>query len=99
MEFVAVGRRLRCDDGSPLLPAHELIFETESILRQFTILYPDQHTIQLALQGMNTYQINWFDAHLWAYAQQYGLSCLYSEDFQHKRYYGSVQVLNPFVLN
>ena len=39
----------------------------------------------------------WFDAHLWAYAEHYGLSELYSEDFQHDRLYGTVRVVNPFL--
>ena len=37
------------------------------------------------------------DAHLWAYAEHYGMSELYSEDFQHDRMYGTVRVVNPFV--
>ena len=36
------------------------------------------------------------DPHLWAYAEDYGLSPLYSEDFQHDRLYGTVRVIDPF---
>jgi hypothetical protein len=32
-----------------------------------------------------------------AYAEHYGLTELYSEDFQHDRLYGSVRVVNPFL--
>jgi len=39
-----------------------------------------------------------FDAHLWAYAEHYGLSELLTEDLQHDRYYGTVRALNPFVI-
>jgi predicted nucleic acid-binding protein len=49
-----------------------------------------------ALRGAAAYQLSWFDAHLWAYAEHYGLNLLYSEDFQHDRLYGSVRVVNPF---
>jgi len=35
--------------------------------------------------------------HLWAYAEEYGLSELISEDFQHDRLYGTVRTVNPFV--
>lgn len=47
--------------------------------------------------GAAAYQLNWFDAHLWAYAEYYGLSELWSEDFQHDRLYGTVRIVNPFV--
>jgi predicted nucleic acid-binding protein len=33
---------------------------------------------------------------LWAYADEYGLDELVSEDFQHDRVYGAVRVVNPF---
>jgi predicted nucleic acid-binding protein len=33
---------------------------------------------------------------LWAYAEHYGLSPLYSEDLQHDRLYGTVRVIDPF---
>jgi predicted nucleic acid-binding protein len=46
---------------------------------------------------MATCRFEWFDAHLWAYAEEYGLSELISEDFQHDRLYGTVRALNPFV--
>jgi hypothetical protein len=32
----------------------------------------------------------WFDAHLWAYAEHYGLAEIVLEDFPHGRMYGSV---------
>jgi predicted nucleic acid-binding protein len=41
--------------------------------------------------------LNWFDAHVWAYAHEYGLSEIYSEDFHHDRHYGTVRVIDPFV--
>jgi len=49
------------------------------------------------LYGMNTYRLSWFDAHLWAYAEENGLTEILSEDFQHGRLYGSVTVRNPFL--
>ena len=44
-----------------------------------------------------TCPVSWFDAHLWAYADHYGLEEIVSEDFQHDRLYGSVRIRNPFV--
>ena len=40
--------------------------------------------------------LSWIDAHLWAYAEHYGLRELLSEDFQHDRTYGTVRVVDPF---
>jgi predicted nucleic acid-binding protein len=52
--------------------------------------------LRLALRGMAAYRLSWFDAHLWAYAEYFGLEELLSEDFQHGRQYGTVRVTNPF---
>jgi len=50
-----------------------------------------------AARGCAAYQLNWFDAHLWAYAEHYGLRKILTEDLQHDRLYGSVRVVNPFI--
>jgi hypothetical protein len=34
---------------------------------------------------------------MWAYAEVHELGVLYSEDFEHERWYGSVVVVNPFI--
>ena len=52
--------------------------------------------VRLALRGAAAYQLSWFDAHLWAYAEFFGLDELLSEDFQDGRLYGTVMVRNPF---
>jgi predicted nucleic acid-binding protein len=46
---------------------------------------------------MAAYQLSWFDAHLWAYADHYGLHEILSENFEHGRMYGTVRIRNPFV--
>lgn len=33
---------------------------------------------------------------MWVHAQVHGLGVLFSEDFEHERWYGSVLVLDPF---
>jgi len=95
VEFVSATTR-RLDGGVPLLEPDDARREAEEMLRQFTILYPDETLVRTALRGMAAYQLSWFDAHLWAYAEHFGLSVLYSEDFQHDRLYGTVRVENPF---
>ena len=96
MEFVAAVTRIR-DDRGPLLSAEEARREAEEFLRQFVILYPTESLVRTAIRGWATYQLGWFDAHLWAYAEEYGLAELLSEDFQHDRLYGTVRIVNPFL--
>lgn len=96
LEFVAVVTR-PLQRRRPLLELADATREAEELLAQFPILYPSEGIIRTALRGMATYQLSWFDAHLWAYAEHNGLEELWSEDFQHDRLYGSVRVVNPFV--
>jgi predicted nucleic acid-binding protein len=95
LEFMAVVTRV--PSGSrPLLSPDDARRETEELLTQFTILYPDDALFRTALRGAAAYQLSWFDAHLWAYAEHFGLPEIISEDFEHGRLYGSVRVRNPF---
>ena len=82
--------------GATLLSQAEAAREAEELLAQFPLLLPSAGQLRLALQGWAGYGLSWFDAHLWSYAEFYGLEALYSEDFQHGRLYGSVRVINPF---
>ena len=95
VEFVATVTR-PLDDGAPLLRPEDARREAEEILREFAILYPTVSLVRTAIRGWAAYQLGWFDAHLWAYAEEYGLPELLSEDFQHDRLYGTVRALNPF---
>ncbi|MCA9415448.1 MAG: PIN domain-containing protein [Candidatus Omnitrophica bacterium] len=95
VEFVAATTKKSLSDG-PLLEDSEARQEAEEFLHQFTILYPNENVFRLALRGMAAYQLSWFDAHMWAYAEHFGLSEILSEDFQDGRLYGSVQIRNPF---
>jgi predicted nucleic acid-binding protein len=95
VEFVAaVTRPLRNEPS--LLSTDDARREAEELLNQFTVLFPTAGLLRLAFRGAAAYRLNWFDAHLWAYAEYYGLSELWSEDFQHDRLYGTVRVVNPF---
>jgi predicted nucleic acid-binding protein len=95
VEFFAVVTR-PLQDGKRLLSVQEAILETEGILGQFAILYPDDEVVRTALRGMAAYQMSWFDAHLWAFAECFGLPEILSEDFQEGRMYGRVRIVNPF---
>ena len=97
LEFVAVVTRVRAGSSSkPLLAAGEARRETEELMVQFPVLFPNAALVRTALQGAAAYQLSWFDAHLWAYAEHYGLEEIVSEDFEHGRLYGSVRIRNPF---
>jgi len=96
VEFMAAVTRSLPQYG-PLLPPADARREAEELLSQFTVLYPNEALVRTALRGMATYQLSWFDAHVWAYAEHYGLDELWSEDFQHDRLYGTVRVVDPFV--
>lgn len=96
VEFVSAATRT-AGRRKPLLTPEEARREAEEMLSEFEVLYPDASLLRLALRGAAAYRLAWFDAHLWAYAENFGLSELYSEDFQHGRLYGSVRAVNPFL--
>jgi predicted nucleic acid-binding protein len=94
VEFVAaVTRPIR---GHVILKQPDALREAEEFLKQFTILYPNEAILRNAIRGCAAYQLSWFDAHLWSYAEYYGLPEIFSEDLQHDRLYGTVRVTNPF---
>lgn len=100
LEFVAATTRPRTRSRSlrpPLLTAEAATREAEELLALFEVLCPNEALVRTALRGAAAYQLPWYDAHLWAYAEYYGLSELLSEDFEHDRLYGTVRTVNPFL--
>jgi predicted nucleic acid-binding protein len=83
--------------GRTLLSREETWRQAEDLLNEFPVLYPNEKVFRIAMLGMAAYRFHWYDAHLWAYAEHYGLPELLSEDFEHGRRYGSVRVRNPFL--
>jgi predicted nucleic acid-binding protein len=96
VEFVAAVTRTT-PRGVPILPLSDARREAEEMLAQFVVLYPDEAVVRTAIRGMAAYPLAWFDAHMWAYAEHFGLEEILSEDFQHDRLYGSVRAVNPFL--
>ena len=95
VEFVAaVTRPIR---RHMILKPSDALREAEEFLKQFTVLYPNEAILRDAVRGCAAYRLNWFDAHLWAYAEHYGLPEILTEDLQHDRLYGAVRVVNPFI--
>jgi predicted nucleic acid-binding protein len=83
--------------GRSLLPLEEAWRQAEDLLNEFPVLYPNESIFRTAMLGMAAYKFAWYDAHLWAYAEHYGIPEILSEDFEHGRWYGRVRVRNPFV--
>ena len=96
VEFVSVTTTAR-RGREPLLTIHDARLECEALLTQFPCLFPDERTLDIAIGGQARYDLPWFDAILWAHAEQAEAGTLVSEDFQHGRTYGKVRVVNPFV--
>ncbi len=95
IEFVAaVTRSIR---GHIILKQPDALREAEEFLKQFTVLYPNEAILRDAMRACAAYQLSWFDAHLWSYAEHYGLQEILTEDLQHDRLYGTVRIVNPFM--
>jgi predicted nucleic acid-binding protein len=95
VEFVAaVSKPLGKDP--PLLAPADARQEAELLMTQFEVLYPVEPLLRTALRGAAAYQLSWFDAHQWAYAEHFGLTELLSEDFQDGQVIGTVTVRDPF---
>ncbi len=92
--YSAVTRPIR--GARPLLDPATATREVEELLVQFDIIFPTEEVIHAALRATAAYQLSWFDAQMWAYAETSGLTEILSEDFQHGRLYGRVRVVDPF---
>lgn len=97
VEFVQASTRPVSRGGAGLLTRAEALREAEELLAQFEILYPTESLLRTAIRAVAAYQLNWFDAHLWAYAEHYGLDEILSEDFSDGQLIGSVRIRNPFL--
>jgi predicted nucleic acid-binding protein len=98
LEFVVAVTRVKGSDAQALLSLDDARREAEEFLAEFRVLYPTESVLRTAIRGSATYQMSWFDAHLWAYAEHYGLEEIVTEDFEHGRLLGSVRIRNPFLL-
>lgn len=97
IEFVAATTKRLPRNGGSILSPEDARREVEEMLVQFEVLYPDEEVVRVAIRGAATYGLAWFDAHVWAYAERFGLDTLWSEDFEDGRLYGRVRTRDPFV--
>jgi predicted nucleic acid-binding protein len=96
IEFIAATTKPLTRNGSSILTPDDARREMEDMLTQFEVFYPDEEVVRVAIRGAATYGLSWFDAHLWAYAERFGMDTLWSEDFEHGRLYGRVRTRDPF---
>jgi predicted nucleic acid-binding protein len=96
VEFVLAVTRPMTRGGPSLLSRSEALREAEELLAQFDVLYPTEALLRTAIRGAAAYQLSWLDAHIWAYAEHYGLDEILSEDFSHGHLIGSVRIRDPF---
>jgi predicted nucleic acid-binding protein len=98
VEFISAVTRPRPDlGGQPLLTWPQARRRAENLITEFPIVYPDENVLATAIESPSGYQLSWYDAHLLAYAQVYGMDELFSEDFEHGRHYGGVRAVDPFL--
>lgn len=97
IEFIAATTKPLIRGGPSILSPEDARREMEEMLVQFDVLYPDEELVRVAIRGAATYGLSWFDAHMWAYAERFGLETLWSEDFENGRLYGRVRTRDPFV--
>ena len=94
VEFVAAVTRP--SKGHSILSQSDALREAEELLNMIPVLYPNEVILRNAMRGAAAYQLNWFDAHMWSYAEYHGLDQILTEDLQDGRIYGTVRVVNPF---
>lgn len=96
IEFVQAVTRPLGRGKMSLLTRPEALREAEALLAQFEVLYPTGSMVRTAIRAVAAYQLSWLDAHIWAYAEHYGLEEILSEDFSDGQLIGAVRIRNPF---
>jgi len=96
VEFVQAVTRPLGRGKASLLARPDALREAEELLAQFEVLYPTNSMVRTAIRAVATYQLSWLDAHMWSYAEHYGLEEILSEDFSDGQLIGTVRVRNPF---
>jgi predicted nucleic acid-binding protein len=97
VEFIAVTTRPTRATGEPLLTWEQAHAHAEDLMTSCQVLYPNDLQVRIAMRSRTVFGLSWWDAHMWSYAEYWGIPLLYSEDFQHNRVYGTVLVKDPFV--
>ena len=65
-------------------------------LEVFEVTSVDSTALVDAINAVDEHRLSFWDAMLWATARQAGCSTVFSEDMQHGRRLGGVELVNPF---
>jgi predicted nucleic acid-binding protein len=95
VEFVAATTRRRGPSG-PILELPAALAAVEEFLLAYEILYPTDVVVRSATVGAVVHRLPWYDAHLWAYADAYGINEILTEDTPSRPRCGTVLYTNPF---
>lgn len=82
-----------------ILPLKTAAERINDFLEIFPIVTAKEHSLKLAIDAVIQQKISFWDAMLWATAQDAGVSFLLSEDFQHEQLIKQVRIINPFIEN
>ncbi len=91
-EFISVCIR------KALLPIDVAESYVSSLARNMKIAEPTYDDLLQAVQTHRRHGLQYFDALLLSTAARHGCTALFSEDMQHGRSFGSLKVVNPFLL-
>ena len=92
----AIGEFFNATRRKGLASMDEVITITRVWQQIFTVVPADQDTFNEAVEYVRDHNISFWDAMLWANAKQAGCAYVLSEDMQHGRRLGGVEIINPF---
>ncbi len=91
-EFVVVSTRKMV----PPLRDEELLTTVDRLARSFTVLPLNSFVVREAVRGMQTYQLSYWDAQIWAVAHLNQVPVILTEDLPGQQYIEGVRFVNPF---
>ncbi len=85
--------------GKGKMPQKEAEAQIHDWLELFPVVSATPKSLAKALRAVKEHSISFWDAMLWAVANEAGVTLLLSEDFQHARVLEGIQFFNPFASN
>ncbi len=79
------------------LPASRAAYRVDYWRVIFPVVVADQEALASAMGAIIDHGFSFWDAMLWATAREARCTVIYSEDMQHGRTLGNVEIVNPFL--
>jgi predicted nucleic acid-binding protein len=76
-------------------PVSEIKTHLQELFSMFRIVAPSANSVELALSGVEKYQLSFWDAMLWAVAKENGVIEILTEDFQDGQTVDGILYRNP----